>query len=62
MEKRVKPKRADQLLGKKPVVVNIGLPTFAEALAKQGVEVITVRWSPPRQLAPDIKELLSHLL
>ncbi len=51
-----------QILGALAVVINIGLQTFEESLKKQGAEVVSVRWRPPRQNPADIEDLLKKLL
>jgi hypothetical protein len=42
-------------------VVNLGLESFAEELAQQGVEVVHVDWTPPAGGDPVLAELLSKL-
>jgi FdrA protein len=42
-------------------VVNIGLESFAQDLASQGVPVIHVEWSPPAGGDPELADLLSKL-
>jgi hypothetical protein len=49
------------LLGVAPRVINIGLETFAENLASQGVEVAHVRWSPPAGGNSHLASLLEKL-
>jgi len=44
-----------------PVVVNVGVREFAEAVAEQDAPVVQVDWSPPRELPPDLAELLKEL-
>ena len=38
-----------ELLKEQVVVINIGLRGFAKSMEEQGVEVVQVDWSPPRQ-------------
>ena len=49
------------LLAGAPRVVNIGLASFAEELAAQGVPVVHVDWRPPAQGRRDLAELLAKL-
>ena len=51
-----------QILGEKAAVINIGLQIFEESLKKQSVQVVSVRWRPPRQNPADIENLLNKLL
>ncbi|HEV8614982.1 MAG TPA: DUF1116 domain-containing protein [Methylomirabilota bacterium] len=44
-----------------PRVVNIGLPLFAETLARAGVEVVHVAWTPPAGGDPRLAALLARL-
>jgi hypothetical protein len=43
--------------------VNVGSELFAQALKNQGVDVVSLAWSPPRtvKLSPRIKHLLDIL-
>ena len=43
-------------------VLNIGLSLFAEELRRQGVDVVEVDWSPPREIEEDLKDILDKLL
>ena len=43
------------------VVINIGLSGFAEELAEQSVEVISLDWQPPAGGDPELADLLSKL-
>lgn len=52
----------DALLQDSPVVLNLGLREFAEALQDQGVEVIQVDWRPPAGGDEEVAELLDKLL
>jgi hypothetical protein len=51
-----------RLFGKRQVVVNIGAAVFEESLRRQGVEVVVVRWQPPREMSDDVAALLKDLL
>jgi FdrA protein len=37
----------EELLGRKPVFVNVGVRAFGESLRESGYEVVDVDWSPP---------------
>jgi hypothetical protein len=50
------------LLGEKKVVVNMGVEVFEDSLRRQGIEVVVVRWQPPRELPQDVARLLDRLL
>lgn len=45
------------------LAVNIGSELFAQALRNQGVDVVSLAWSPPRtvKLSPKISRLLDIL-
>jgi hypothetical protein len=45
-----------------PIVINIGIIEFAEALKAQGISVIHVEWKPPTEKDEKIRELLDKLL
>lgn len=45
-----------------PVIINIGLPEFAENLHVQGVEVIQVDWAPPDPADQEMLNILDKLL
>jgi FdrA protein len=51
-----------EMLRRKPVVVNIGVRTFAETLHEQGAEVVHVEWTPPAGGDREVAELLEKLL
>lgn len=51
-----------ELLQKPPVVINIGLPEFAENLQIQGVDLIQVTWTPPPPVDKEMLDLLDKLL
>ena len=53
---------ADELLQSGPVVVNVGVREFAEAVEEQGVPVVQVEWRPPPKLDADLVDLLKDLL
>ena len=50
------------LLTARPVVINLGLDLFAEALRKQSVDCVQVRWHPPPETDDDLLALLDDLL
>lgn len=52
----------NELLQKPIIVINLGLPKFAESLAEQQVEVIQVDWVPPAGGDKEMIELLDSLL
>jgi hypothetical protein len=56
------PPDESSLLGERQVVVNIGAAVFEESLRRQGVEVVVVRWQPPREMSDDVAALLKKLL
>jgi FdrA protein len=49
------------LLAVPPRVVNVGLELFAEDLARQGAQVVHVRWSPPAGGNARLADLLAKL-
>lgn len=49
------------ILGKKLVVINVGISTFADDLEKQGVKVVRVDWKPPAGGDEEILDLLDKL-
>lgn len=49
------------ILGRKLHVVNVGLPTFADDLEKQGIDVTRVDWSPPAAGDVEMLKLLDRL-
>ncbi len=53
---------AKDLLGTPPVVINIGIGIFADALSAQSVTVAHVNWQPPVALEEDLKNILDTLL
>ena len=52
---------AQKLLRDGPVVVNIGLKLFAENLGKADVPVQHVRWRPPLEVKPEVRDALRKL-
>jgi hypothetical protein len=51
-----------EVLARGPVVVNVGVRDFADALRAQGVPVVEVDWRPPATTDPDVARLLDKLL
>ena len=49
------------LLGGEFKIINVGLPSFAEELAANGVAVVQVDWTPPAQGDPELADLVSKL-
>ena len=49
------------ILGRKLKAINLGLPSFAEDLQEQGVEVIHVDWRPPAGGDEEMLRLLEKL-
>lgn len=47
--------------GKKLKVINLGIPSFAEDLKKQGVETIHTEWRPPAGGNKKIQALLAKV-
>lgn len=47
--------------GKKVKVINLGIPSFAEDLKKQGVETIHTEWRPPAGGNKKIQALLAKV-
>ena len=52
----------DELLTGSIVVINVGLPGFAENLEEQEIEVIQVDWKPPAGGDQEMIDLLDELL
>ena len=50
------------ILEQELIVINLGLPQFAENLEKQNVEVIHVDWKPPAGGDKEMIDLLDELL
>ncbi len=51
-----------ELLGGKPVFVNVGVRGFAESLRDAGFEVVHVDWSPPAGGDPEMAAILDDLM
>ena len=59
---KIKKKTVPQpLLNGPPQVINLGLASFADELAKQGTIVVHVDWSPPARGDLELANLLSKL-
>jgi hypothetical protein len=54
-------KAAGNLLGKKIRAINIGLPSFADDLEAQEVQVTRVDWKPPAGGDEEMLKLLDEL-
>lgn len=54
--------KLDELLEHPPIVINVGVQDFAEALGTQGARVIHVDWSPPAGGDREMMNLLEKLL
>ena len=54
--------KIEELLHDTLVVINIGLPGFAESLEQQEVEVVQVDWVPPACGDQEMIDLLEKLL
>ena len=54
--------KIEELLHDTLVVINIGLPGFAESLEQQEVEVVQVDWVPPAGGDQEMIDLLEKLL
>jgi hypothetical protein len=52
----------DQLLNGPLLVINVGLPKFAESLEEQDVQVTQVDWVPPAAGDQQMMDLLDQLL
>jgi len=52
----------EDLLSEEPVVVNIGVAEFSQALMDQGVQVIQVDWRLPAAGDEELISLLDDLL
>jgi len=52
----------EDILHQELVVINLGLPGFAESLGAQEVEVIQVDWEPPAGGDQEMIDLLDQLL
>jgi len=47
--------------GKKVKVINLGIPSFADDLRKQGVETVHVEWRPPAGGNRKLQALLAKI-
>lgn len=54
--------KAKDLLEDELIVINIGLPEFANDLEAQKVKSIHVDWSPPLQIDEELSRILDKLL
>lgn len=54
----MKPGKRPSLLGEQMKAINLGIPSFADDLESQGVEVVRTDWKPP---AGGDKEMLRIL-
>jgi FdrA protein len=52
---------AGALLSGPPRVINVGLELLADDLARQGAQVVHVRWSPPAGGNAQLADLLAKL-
>jgi FdrA protein len=55
-------KRFAEVLGEKPVFVNLGVRGFAESLRGAGFEVVHVNWSPPAGGDHELAAVLDDLM
>lgn len=62
MKARTKPKPEDRSVFDRDLkVINIGIPTFADDLASQGVQVVKVDWRPPAGGDAEMMKILDKL-
>lgn len=54
--------KSKSIFEQKLIVINIGLPQFAENLKIQNVEVVQVDWKPPAGGDKEMIDLLEKLL
>jgi hypothetical protein len=54
-------RKAKSILGQRLKVVNIGLPSFADDMESQGVDVVRVDWRPPAGGDEEMLRLLDRL-
>jgi hypothetical protein len=54
--------RFDELIGAKPVFVNLVVRGFAESLRSAGFEVVHVDWSPPAGGDLEMSAILDELM
>lgn len=50
------------LLGRTPIIINVGLDLFAKTLQEQGVKTIQVNWRPPMEYDEKTKKILEKIL
>jgi hypothetical protein len=55
-------KRFSELLGEKPVFVNLGVRGFAESLREAGFQVVHLDWTPPAGGDAELAGILDDLL
>ena len=55
-------KELAELLGEKPVFINLGVRGFAESLRDAGFDVVDVDWSPPAGGDPQLVAILDELM
>jgi len=53
--------KLNEFFGKEVKVINIGIPSFADDLKKQGVPVIHVEWQPPAGGNKKVQSLLEKI-
>ncbi len=51
-----------ELLGERPVFVNVGVRDFGDSLRQAGYDVVEVDWSPPAGGDPELAAMLDDLL
>jgi hypothetical protein len=54
-------KKTKSVFREKLIVINLGLPSFADDLQSQGVEVTNVDWKPPAGGDQEMLKLLDRL-
>ncbi len=54
--------KANELLKKPIIVINVGLEKFAKSLEEQKVDLVQVDWTPPAGGDKDMINLLDQLL
>lgn len=55
-------RKLQELLGEKPVFINVGVREFGESLRDGGFDVVDVDWSPPAGGDAAVAALLDDLL
>lgn len=53
--------KLNEFFGKEVKVINIGIPSFADDLKKQGIPVVHVDWQPPAGGNKKIQALFEKL-